>query len=152
MLQIICTKTVPKTQLRGLLFKIKLTLVYYCNKLAYSIHEISYWMKAIHYLPVGLLLLLCILNLYLGIITKPDPSFVMYIVFGVVYFTLGVLLISKMRGSEILGFIIPLAIVFIYPLIVDFKNLHPWSSGFLGATNALVVLFYLYLLLAKIKN
>jgi len=109
-------------------------------------------MKAIHYLPVGLLLLLCILNLYLGIITKPDPSFVMYIVFGVVYFTLGVLLISKMRGSEILGFIIPLAIVFIYPLIVDFKNLHPWSSGFLGATNALVVLFYLYLLLVKIKN
>ncbi len=109
-------------------------------------------MKAIHYLPISLLLLLSVLNLYLGIITKPDPSFAIYIVFGVVYFTLGVLLISKMRGAELLGFIIPLAIVFIYPLIVDFKNLHPWSSGFLGAINALVVLCCLYLLLVKIKN
>jgi hypothetical protein len=108
--------------------------------------------KAIHFLPVGLLLLLCILNLYLGIITNPDPSFVMYIVFGVVYFTVGVVLISKIRCAELLGLIIPLAILFIYPLIVDFKNLHPWSSGFLGAINAVVVLYYLYLLLVKIKN
>jgi len=109
-------------------------------------------MKAIHYLPTSFLLLLCVLNLYLGIITRPDPSFVTYIVFGLVYFTLGVLLISKMRCAEFLGFIIPLAIVFIYPLIVDFKNLHPWSSGMLGAINALVVLCCLYLLLVKIKN
>jgi len=108
--------------------------------------------KAIHYLPTSLLVLLCVLNLYLGIITKPDPSFVMYMVFGVVYFTLGVLLISKLRCAELLGFIIPLTILFIYPIIVDFKNLHPWSSGFLGAINAVVVLCYLYLLLVKIKN
>jgi len=92
------------------------------------------------------------LNLYLGIITRPDPGFVIYIVFGAVYFTLGELLISKMKSAELLGFIIPLAILFIYPLMVDFKNLHPSSSGFLGAINAVVVLSYLYLLLAKIKN
>jgi len=108
--------------------------------------------KAIHYLPISLLLLLSVINLYLGIITKPDSSFVIYIVFGVVYFTLGVLLINKMKCADLLGFIIPLAIVFIYPLIVDFKNLHPWSSGFLGAINAVVVLCCLYLLLVKIKN
>lgn len=143
---------------RGALFawlfcdQIKLTLAYFCNKLAYSKHQISNKMKAIHYLPTSLLLLLSILNLYLGIITKPDISFVIYIVFGLVYFTLGVLLISKMRCAELLGFIIPLAIVFIYPLIVEFKNLHPWSSGFLGAINAVVVLCCLYLLLVKIKN
>ena len=109
-------------------------------------------MKAIYYLPTSLLLLLSVLNLYLGIITEPDSSFVIYIVFGVVYFILGVLLINKMRCADLLGFIIPLAIVFIYPLIVDFKNLHPWSSGFLGAINAAVVLCCLYLLLVKIKN
>ena len=109
-------------------------------------------MKTIHYLPTSLLLLLSGFNLYLGIITNPDPGFVIYLVFGVVYITLGVLLITKMRCADLLGFIIPLAIVFIYPLIVDFKNLHPWSSGFLGATNAVVVLCYLYLLLVKIKN
>ncbi len=109
-------------------------------------------MKTINCIPAGFLLLLFVLNLYLGIITRPDPGFVIYIVFGVVYFTLGVILISKMRCAELLGFIIPLAIVFIYPLIVDFKNLHPWSSGFLGAINAVVVLCCLYLLLVKIKN
>lgn len=109
-------------------------------------------MKAIHYLPASLLLLLSVLNLYLGIITRPDSGYVIYIVFGVVYFTLGVLLINKMRGADFLGFIIPLSIVFLYPLIVDFKNLHPWSSGFLGAINAVVVLCCLYLLLVKIKN
>jgi len=108
--------------------------------------------KAIHYLPISLLLLLSVINLYLGIITKPDSGFVIYIVFGVVYFTLGVLLINKMKCADLLGFIIPLAIVFIYPLIVDFKNLHPWSSGFLGAINTVVVLCCLYLLLVKIKN
>lgn len=109
-------------------------------------------MKTIHYLPISLLLLLSGLNLYLGIITNPDPGFVIYLVFGVVYITLGVLLITKMRCADLLGFIIPLAIVFIYPLIVDFKNLHPWSSGFLGAINAVVVLCCLYLLLVKVKN
>jgi len=108
--------------------------------------------KAINSLPSGFLLLLCVLNLYLGIIARPDPGFVIYIAFGVVYFTLGVLLIIKMRCAELLGFILPLAIVFIYPLIVDFKNLHPWSSGFLGAINAVVVLCCLYLLLVKVKN
>jgi len=109
-------------------------------------------MKTIHYLPTSLLLLLSGLNLYLGIITNPNPGFVIYLVFGVVYITLGVLLITKMRCADLLGFIIPLAIVFIYPLIVDFKNLHPWSSGFLGAINAVVVLCCLYLLLVKVKN
>jgi hypothetical protein len=107
-------------------------------------------MKAIRYFPAGLLLLLCVLNIYLGIITKPDPSFAMYIVFGVVYFTLGVLLISKFRFSELLGFIITLAIVFIYPLVVEFKNLNPWSSGIMGAIDAIVVIFCLILLMMKL--
>jgi hypothetical protein len=107
-------------------------------------------MKAIRYLSAGLLLLLCVLNLYIGIIAKPDPSFVMYMVFGVVYFTLGVLMISKIRLASWLGFIIPLAILFIYPLIVDFKNLDPWSSGIMGAIDAIVVICCLILLLIKL--
>jgi hypothetical protein len=109
-------------------------------------------MKAIHYLPTCLLLILFVLNLYLGIITRPDPGFVMYIVFSFIYFMLGVLLISKMRYAELLGFIIPLAILFIYPLMVHFKNLHPWSSGILGAINAIVIICCLILLMIRIKN
>lgn len=109
-------------------------------------------MKAIRFLSAGFLLLLCVLNLYLGIITRPDPSFVMYIVFGAVYFTVGVLVISKIRFTLWIGFIIPLAILFIYPLLVEFKNLNPWSSGIMGAIDAIVVICCLILLLNNIKN
>jgi hypothetical protein len=107
-------------------------------------------MKTIPYLPIGLLLLLCFLNLYQGIITRPDPNFVMYIVFAIVYLTVGVLVISKIRFASWLGFIIPLAVLFIYPIMVDFKHLNPWSSGIMGAMDATIVLYFLYQLLMKI--
>jgi len=106
-------------------------------------------MIAIRYLSAGLLLLLCVLNLYLGIITKPNPGFVMYIVFGVVYFTLIVLLISKIRFALWLGMIIPLALLFIYPLMVDFKNLNPLSYGIMGAIDAIVLICCFILVLLK---
>ena len=107
-------------------------------------------MKAMNYLPAGLLLLLCVLNLYLGIITMPDSSFVMYLVFGLVYLTLGVILINKFRFAELLGFIMSLALVFIYPLLVDFKHLNPWLSGIMGATDAIVAICCLFLLMMKL--
>jgi len=106
-------------------------------------------MITIRYLSAGLLLLLCVLNLYLGIITKPNPGFVMYIVFGVVYFTLIVLLISKIRLALWLGMIIPLALLFIYPLMVDFKNLNPLSYGIMGAIDAIVLICCFILVLLK---
>ena len=109
-------------------------------------------MKAIPFLPTGLLLLLCSLNLYLGILARPDSSFMMFMVFSVVYLTLGVLFIRKIRFAELLGFIISFAIIFIYPLLVDFQNMHPWSSGIMGAINGIVVIYCLYLLMIKIKS
>jgi hypothetical protein len=107
-------------------------------------------MKTIAYIPTGLLLLLGLLNFYLGIITRPDPGFVMYMVFGIVYLALDVLVNSKIRVASWLGFIIPLAVLFIYPVLVDFKHLNPWSSGFLGALDGLVVIYFLYVLLLKL--
>jgi hypothetical protein len=107
-------------------------------------------MKAIHNLAAGLLLLLSILNIYLAIITKPDPSYSMYLVFGIVYFVLALLLYSNIRFSEFLGFIIPLAILFIYPALIGFKNLNPWSSGIMGAIDAIVVICCLIMLLLKL--
>jgi hypothetical protein len=107
-------------------------------------------MKTIAYIPSGLLLLLCILNFYLGIISQPDPGFAMYIVFGIVYLVLDVLVNSKIRHASWLGFIIPLAVLFVYPVLVDFKHLNPWSSGFMGALDGLVVIYFLYLLLMKL--
>lgn len=107
-------------------------------------------MKTIAFIPTGLLLLLCLLNLYLGIIIRPEPGFVMYIVFGIVYLALDILVNSKIRFASWLGFIIPLAVLFIYPVLVNFKYLNPWSSGFMGALDALVVIYFLYLLLMKL--
>ena len=107
-------------------------------------------MKTIAYIPSGLLLLLCLLNFYLGIISQPDPGFIMYIVFGIVYLVLDVLVNTKIRYGSWLGFIIPLAVLFVYPVLVDFKHLNPWASGFMGALDGLVVIYFLYLLLMKL--
>lgn len=107
-------------------------------------------MNAIRYIPASLLLLLCVLNFYLGIIAMSDPGFVIYMVFGVVYFMLVLLMISKLRFASLLGFLIPLVLLFIYPSMVDFKNLNPWSSGIMGAIDAIIVICCLILLLLKL--
>jgi hypothetical protein len=107
-------------------------------------------MKAIRYIPAYLLLFLFVSNLYLGIITRPDRGSVVYLIIGVIYLSLGALMLSKFRFSELLGFIIPLAILFLYPVLVDFKSLHALSSGFLGAIDAIIVICCLILLLNKL--
>jgi hypothetical protein len=109
-------------------------------------------MRAIYFLPSGLLLFLCILNIYLGIITNPDKGFIVYLAFGVIYLALGVLLISRFRFAEFLGLLITLAILFIYPLLVGFENMNPWSSGIMGGINAIIFICCLILLLLKMKN
>ena len=109
-------------------------------------------MKAIYFLPSGLLLLLCVLNFYLGIITRTENAFIVYLVFAAVYLMLGVLLISRFRFAEILGLLITLAILFIYPLLVGFENMNPWSSGIMGGVNAIIFICCLILLLLKTKN
>ncbi len=109
-------------------------------------------MKAIYYVPAGLLLLLCIFNFYLGINTRPDKDFVVYLVFGIVYFALGVLLVSRFRFAELLGLLVTLAILFSYPLLVGFEKMNPWSSGIMGGINAIIFISCLILVLLKIKN
>ena len=109
-------------------------------------------MRTIRIIPILLLFLLFGLNLYLGIITKPHPSFIKYLIFSAIYLMLGVLLISKIRFADLLGVLFPLAIFFIYPLIIDFKNLNPWSSGILASINAIVMISCFILVMNKIKS
>jgi hypothetical protein len=109
-------------------------------------------MKSIRIIPVALLLVLFILNLYLGYITYPHQSYVKYIIFSVVYLATGFMMITKIRFAEFAGFLIPLAIFFIYPMILDFKNLHPWSSGVLSVLNAIVMISCFILVMLKIKS
>jgi hypothetical protein len=108
-------------------------------------------MKAIRYLSAAPLLLLCFINLYIGIIASPEPGFVWFILFGILFFTLGVLVMSTIRFAPWINFIVPFGILFIYPLIVDFKDLTPWSSGIMGAFDSIVVICALIILLNKIR-
>jgi hypothetical protein len=107
-------------------------------------------MLSIRSVSASFLFLLFVLNLYLGIIAIPEKSFLMYLIFGVVYITLGLLLIGKIRFAELLGFLIAFAILIIYPIMVDFKNLHPWSSGLLAGIDAIVVICCFLMLLLKL--
>jgi hypothetical protein len=107
-------------------------------------------MKSIRYFPAGLLVLLFVLNIYIGIIASPDPGFIMNIVFGAVYLSLGWLLISKFRFAELVVFIISLAIFFIYPMVADFTYIGVWSSGIMGGIDAIVIICCLILLMLKL--
>jgi len=107
-------------------------------------------MKAIRYLSAGLLFFLCVINLGVGIITWPEPGFVMYMVVGIVYFTLGLLLTTKYGIALWLGLLIPLALLFVYPVVVDLKYLNPWLSGVMGSFDAIVAICCLIMLLLKL--
>lgn len=107
---------------------------------------------SIRIIPIILLFLLFVSNLYLGVITYPCSSFVNYLIFSIVYVVLGLLFISKIRFAELIGLIVTIAIFIIYPAILDFKNLHPSSSGILSIFNAIVMISCFILLLLKIKN
>ena len=107
-------------------------------------------MISIRNLSAGFLFFLFVLNLYFGIINKADPGFVMNIVFGAVYFALGLLLISKFRFAELLGLIITFAILIIYPVMADFKHLSVWSSGIMAGIDAIVLICCLLMLLLKL--
>jgi hypothetical protein len=112
----------------------------------------GYKIRSIRFIPIVLLLILFVSNLYLGFITYPHVSYVSYLIFSAVYLALGFLLISKIRFAELIGLIITLAIFFIYPMMLDFKNLHPWSSGVLSTFNAIVIISCFILLLLKVKG
>ena len=112
----------------------------------------GYKIKSIRFVPIVLLLILFISNLYLGVITYPYASYVDYLIFSAVYLILGFLLISKIKFAELIGLVITLAIFFIYPVMLDFKNLHPWSSGVLSTFNAIVIISCFILLMLKVKG
>jgi hypothetical protein len=109
-------------------------------------------MRSIRLIPILLVFLISGLNLYLGIIARSQSDLIKYSVFSGIYLMLAVVLISKFRFSDMVGILIPLAIFFVYPAIMDFKDLHPWSSGFLAAINAIVMISCFFSVLIKIKS
>lgn len=108
--------------------------------------------NTIRIIPVFLLLLLFVSNLYLGITASPNTNLVKYLIFSVIYLILGLLLISKIKFADLIGLLITLLIFFIYPVIMDFKNLHSWTSGIMSTFNGIVTISCFIMLLLKIKD
>jgi hypothetical protein len=108
--------------------------------------------RSIRIIPIVLLFILFVLNLYLGFITYPDVGFINYLIFSIIYLVLGLLLTSNIKFSDLIVFIATLAILFIYPVIIDFKHLHPSSSGIMSTINAIILIACFILVLLKIKD
>lgn len=108
--------------------------------------------NTIRIIPVFLLSLLFASNLYLGITTNPNPNLIKYLLFSAIYLSLGIMLISKIKFAELIGLLITLLIFFIYPVIMDFKNLHSWTSGIMSTFNGIVTISCFIMLLLKIKD
>jgi hypothetical protein len=99
-----------------------------------------------------LLYLLFAANLYLGYITHPDTRYVKYIIFGVIYLVLGLIMTGKVKFSGIIVFIAIFIILFIYPAITDLKDLHPSSWGFMSAINAIILIACFITTMLKIRD
>jgi hypothetical protein len=108
--------------------------------------------KSIRLIPILLIMLLAVSNLFLGYITYPGITYTIYLIFALIYLALGVLFISKFRFAEMIGLIITVIIFFIYPMLSDLKNLHPWSAGVLSAINGIIFISCFILLILKIKE
>ena len=108
-------------------------------------------MKTIRYLAASLLLLTGVLHILPIIKTPSGPNVVPMMVFGIIYFAIGVLLIMKIRFASLLGLIFPLIGLGIGFFVVGLKN---WDTmlSFLFGIDAVVIICCLLLLLNKNKG
>jgi len=107
-------------------------------------------MKAIRYLATCLFLFTGIMHILLAVKAPSDPYFIPRLVFGVVYFALGISLIMKKKFAVYLGIIIPIIPLVLSFFLADFKTLDTWSIILLGI-DVLVIICCLLLLLIKEK-
>ena len=107
-------------------------------------------MKIIRYLAAGLLLLTGILHILPIFKVPSDPNSLPMLVFGIAYFTIGVLLILKVRFDTLMGVIFPIIGLGTGFFVVGIKN---WTTmiTFLFAIDAVVAICCLILLLKKDK-
>jgi hypothetical protein len=107
-------------------------------------------MKTIRYFAACLLLLTGVLHFLPIIKTPSDPNAVPMLIFGIIYFAIGVLLFLKIKYADLLGFIFPIIGLVIGFFVVGIKN---WDAmlAFLFTIDAVVVICCVLLLLNK-KN
>ncbi len=108
-------------------------------------------MKPIRYLAAGLLLLTGVLHILPIFKTPSDTNSIPMLVFGIIYFSIGVLLIMKIKYDSLLGIIFPLIGLGTGFFVVGIKN---WNTmlAFMFVIDAVVMICCLILLLNKNKN
>ena len=109
-------------------------------------------MNIIRYISAGILMALAAVNFYLGFKTSPGESFIMFFLFSLIYFFGGLLVTGKTRFTPFIGIILPVTILIIYPLLVNFTHFTPWSAGFMSACNVIVVIGSFFLLLMNLTT
>ena len=107
-------------------------------------------MKTIRYISACLLLLSGMLHIFPIVKSASDPNAVPMMVFGIIYFAIGVMLIMKIKISSLLGFVFPLIGLGAGFFVVGFKN---WTAmlDFLFAIDIIVMICCFILLINK-KN
>ncbi|HUX59126.1 MAG TPA: hypothetical protein VMV77_19300 [Bacteroidales bacterium] len=108
-------------------------------------------MKAIRYLAGCLLFVTGVLHFLPIIITPSDPKSIGMLVGGIIYLTIGVLLIKKIRFASLLGLFFPLLGLVIGFIATGFKNCDPLLI-FMWVIDAIVVICCLLLLLNRKKE
>ncbi len=79
-------------------------------------------MKALRFLAALMFLITGVIHLYLAIADPSDPNFLLALIFGVIYFAIGVLLILNKKLALWLG-LIPIIPFAMAPFMLDFNNL-----------------------------
>lgn len=105
-------------------------------------------MKTLRYLAAFLLLFTGILHIIPIFKTPTDPNSLPMLVFGIAYFTVGILLIVKVKFDTLLGVIFPVIGLLTGFFVVGLKN---WNTmlTFMFAIDAVVAVCCLILLLKK---
>lgn len=96
-------------------------------------------MKTIRLLAAWLLLLTGILHLLFAFMPYAGSNFVPFIVFGIVYFLIGLLILSKKDLGIWLGLLVPLIPIVLIPNMIAHKTLGHKMMLLLGIDMVIIV-------------
>ncbi len=108
-------------------------------------------MKTIRYFAAILLLITGVLHVLPVFRTPHDPNALPMLIFGIVYFAVGILLLLDIKYSKVLGIICPLIGLATGFFVVGFKN---WNTmlSIMFIIDAVVAISCTYMLLHKNKD
>ena len=108
-------------------------------------------MKTIRYLAALLMILTAVLHILPMFESQENPDAIPMLVFGIIYLTIGVLLILKFKYSAILGIVFPLIGLGIGFVEVGFEN---WDTmlSIMFLIDAIVIICCILLITIKSKD